>query len=93
MLDGNGNLTWLDRLKDSLRRRGENISSVEVEGIVMRHPAVVEAAVVGVPSELGEDDILLFVTVRPRSHWITPSCSTSALSGCRTSVYRDMSRS
>ncbi|EID13474.1 AMP-binding protein [Mycobacterium xenopi RIVM700367] len=65
VLDGNGNLTWLDRLKDSLRRRGENISSVEVEGIVMRHPAVVEAAVVGVPSELGEDDILLFVTVRP----------------------------
>ncbi len=67
MLDGDGNLTYLDRIKDSLRRRGENISSVEVESIVMRHPAVVEAAIVGVPSELGEDDILLFVTVRPEA--------------------------
>jgi crotonobetaine/carnitine-CoA ligase len=64
VLDGDGNLTYLDRVKDSLRRRGENISSVEVESIVMRHPAVLEAAVVGVPSELGEDDILLIVTLR-----------------------------
>ncbi|WP_292990349.1 AMP-binding protein [Mycobacterium sp.] len=65
VLDGDHNLTYVDRVKDSLRRRGENISSVEVETVVMRHPAVLEAAVVGVPSELGEDDILLFVTVRP----------------------------
>jgi crotonobetaine/carnitine-CoA ligase len=67
VLDSDGNLTYLDRVKDSLRRRGENISSVEVENIVMRHPAVAEAAVVGVPSELGEDDILLLVTVRPEA--------------------------
>ncbi len=64
-LDDDGNLTYLDRLKDSLRRRGENVSSVEVESVVRRHPAVAEAAVVGVPSELGEDDILLIVTLRP----------------------------
>ncbi|HTI78036.1 MAG TPA: AMP-binding protein [Mycobacterium sp.] len=64
-LDGHGNLTYVDRVKDSLRRRGENVSSVEVEQIVMRHPAVLEAAAVGVPSELGEDDILVLVTVRP----------------------------
>jgi crotonobetaine/carnitine-CoA ligase len=64
-LDGHGNLTYVDRVKDSLRRRGENVSSVEVEQIVMRHPAVLEAAAVGVPSELGEDDILVVVTVRP----------------------------
>jgi carnitine-CoA ligase len=55
----------VDRIKDSLRRRGENVSSVEVETVVMRHPAVAEAAAVGVPSELGEDDILLIVTLRP----------------------------
>jgi crotonobetaine/carnitine-CoA ligase len=67
MLDGEGNLTYLDRVKDSLRRRGENVSSVEVESIVMRHPAVLEAAVVGVPSELGEDDILLIVTSHPNA--------------------------
>jgi len=57
----------VDRVKDSLRRRGENISSVEVETVVMGHPAVLEAAVVGVASDLGEDDILLFVTVRSDS--------------------------
>jgi crotonobetaine/carnitine-CoA ligase len=63
-LDAEENLTYLDRIKDSLRRRGENVSSVEVERIVMRHPAVAEAAAIGVPSELGEDDILLVVTLR-----------------------------
>ena len=64
-LDGHGNLTYVDRVKDSLRRRGENVSSVEVEQVVMRHPAVLEAAAVGVPSELGEDDILVVMTLRP----------------------------
>jgi crotonobetaine/carnitine-CoA ligase len=62
---GDQNLTYVDRIKDSLRRRGENVSSVEVEAVVMRHPAVAEAAAVGVPSELGEDDILLIVALRP----------------------------
>jgi crotonobetaine/carnitine-CoA ligase len=65
VLDDEQNLTFLDRAKDCLRRRGENISSVEVESAVLCHPAVAEAAVVGVPSELGEDDILLIVTLRP----------------------------
>jgi carnitine-CoA ligase len=63
-LDYDGNLTYVDRVKDSLRRRGENVSSVEVETTVMRHPAVLEAAAVAVPSELGEDDILVVVTLR-----------------------------
>jgi carnitine-CoA ligase len=65
VLDSDDNLTYVDRVKDSLRRRGENISSVEVEQAVMRHPDVLEAAAVGVPSDLGEDDILVVVTVRP----------------------------
>ena len=64
-LDADQNLTYVDRVKDSLRRRGENVSSVEVETVVMHHPAVAEAAAVGVPSELGEDDILLVVTMPP----------------------------
>jgi crotonobetaine/carnitine-CoA ligase len=64
-LDADDNLTYVDRAKDSLRRRGENVSSVEVEQAVMRHPAVLEAAAVGIPSELGEDDILVVVTVAP----------------------------
>jgi crotonobetaine/carnitine-CoA ligase len=65
ILDRDQNLTYLDRVKDSLRRRGENVSSVEVEQTVMRHPAVGEAAAVGIPSELGEDEILVVVTLRP----------------------------
>ncbi|MCV7030755.1 AMP-binding protein [Mycobacterium sherrisii] len=64
-LDAQQNLTYLDRIKDSLRRRGENVSSVEVERTVLDHPAVAEAAVIGVASELGEDDILLVVVPRP----------------------------
>ncbi|WP_102142021.1 AMP-binding protein [Mycobacterium hubeiense] len=65
VLDEDQNLTYVDRVKDSLRRRGENVSSVEVETTVTRHPAVAEAAAVGVPSELGEDDILVVMTLRP----------------------------
>lgn len=64
VLDDEGNLTFADRVKDSLRRRGENVSSVEVETTVMKHPAILEAAAVGVPSDLGEDDILVLVTLR-----------------------------
>jgi crotonobetaine/carnitine-CoA ligase len=64
MLDTDQNLTYVDRVKDSLRRRGENVSSVEVEQTVMGHPAVHEAAAVGVPSDLGEDDILVVLTLR-----------------------------
>src|SRR5258705_4600830 len=63
-LDGDQNLTYVDRVKDSLRRRGENVSSIEVETTVMRHPAVLEAAAVGIPSELGEDDIPVVITLR-----------------------------
>lgn len=64
-VDGGGNLTYVDRVKDSLRRRGENVSSVEVEQTVMRHPSVLEAAAVGIPSDLGEDDVLVLVALRP----------------------------
>jgi carnitine-CoA ligase len=64
-LDLNQNLSYLDRVKDSLRRRGENVSSVEVETVVTQHPAVSEAAAIGVPSALGEDDILLVVALQP----------------------------
>jgi crotonobetaine/carnitine-CoA ligase len=65
ILDSDGYLSYVDRVKDSLRRRGENVSSVEVEQTVMRHPAVLQAAAVGIPSDLGEDDILVVVTLRP----------------------------
>ncbi len=52
-----GAFAFVDRLKDCLRRRGENISSFEVEQAIDHHPAIVESAVHAVPSELGEDDL------------------------------------
>jgi crotonobetaine/carnitine-CoA ligase len=60
-LDAEGWLWYADRKKDAMRRRGENISSFEVEQALLRHPEVAEVAAVGVPSELGEDDVMVFV--------------------------------
>ena len=67
-LDADGNFYFVDRLKDAIRRRGENISSFEVEAIVNSHPDVVESAAVAVPSDLGEDDVKVVVVRRPGSH-------------------------
>ena len=63
--DEDGNFYFVDRLKDSIRRRGENVSSLELEQEVMRHPKVLEAAAVGVPSEWGEEDIRVVAVLRP----------------------------
>ena len=59
--DEEGNFYFVDRAKDAIRRRGENISSFEVEADVMQFPSVREAAAVGVPSELSEDEVLVAV--------------------------------
>jgi crotonobetaine/carnitine-CoA ligase len=63
--DADGNFYFVDRLKDTLRRRGENISSFEVESLVLDHPDVLECAAVAVPSELTEDDLKIVVVLRP----------------------------
>lgn len=60
-VDADGFYYFVDRKKDALRRRGENISSYEVESVLMGFPGVVEAAAVATPSELGEDEIIAFV--------------------------------
>lgn len=52
-----GAFAFVDRKKDSLRRRGENVSSFELEQAIDAHPVIVESAVVAVASDLGEDDI------------------------------------
>jgi crotonobetaine/carnitine-CoA ligase len=59
--DAAGNYFFADRIKDAIRRRGENISSYELEAVVATHPAVREAAAVAVPSPVGEDDVLVVV--------------------------------
>jgi len=63
--DEAGNLFFTDRLKDAIRRRGENISSMEVEAEILAHPDVREAAVVAVPNEISEDDVLAIVSPVP----------------------------
>jgi carnitine-CoA ligase len=62
--DEDGYFYFIDRKKDYLRRRGENISSFEVESAIAKHPAVLEAAVVGVASELSEDEVKAVVVLR-----------------------------
>ncbi len=59
--DEDGNFFFVDRIKDAIRRRGENISSFEVENEVVAHPEIAEAAAIPVASELGEDDVMIVV--------------------------------
>ena len=63
--DDAGYLYFVDRKKDVIRRRGENISSQEVEEVIKRHPSALDCAVIAVPSELGEDEVKAYITPRP----------------------------
>jgi len=64
-LDEDGYFAFHGRLTDSIRRRGENISALEVEELVTAHASVLEASAIGVPSELTEEDVAVFVVLRP----------------------------
>ncbi len=66
-MDEDGYLFFVDRKKDIIRRRGENISSQEVEDVIKRHPDVLDCAVIAVPSELGEDEVKAYVARRQES--------------------------
>jgi crotonobetaine/carnitine-CoA ligase len=59
-----GTLWIVDRKKDSIRRRGENVSSLELEAAIDRHPAVEHVAVHAVPSEMGDDEVKACLVVR-----------------------------
>ncbi len=63
--DSDGYFYFVDRKKDALRRRGENISSFEVERAVNTHPKVLESAAVAVQSELAEDEVKICVVLKP----------------------------
>jgi len=65
--DADGHFRFVDRLKDAIRRRGENISSFEVEQVLLSHPDVGNAAVFPVPSEFAEDEVMAAVVRRPGS--------------------------
>ncbi len=66
--DEDGYYYFVDRKKDVIRRRGENLAPYDVETVLNRHPAVFESVVVGVPSPLGEEDVKAFVQLRPSAH-------------------------
>lgn len=63
--DENGVLRFVDRKKDAVRRRGENISSVELEAAIRKHPAIAEVAVCAVQSDLGDDDVRAVLVIEP----------------------------
>jgi crotonobetaine/carnitine-CoA ligase len=63
--DADGYFRFVDRLKDAIRRRGENISSYEVEQVLLSHPLVATAAVYPVSSALAEDEVMAAIVVRP----------------------------
>jgi crotonobetaine/carnitine-CoA ligase len=63
--EGDGTYTFVGRKKEVIRRRGENLAPAEVEAALARHPAVVDAAVIAVPSDLSEDDVKAFVVAAP----------------------------
>jgi acyl-CoA synthetase (AMP-forming)/AMP-acid ligase II len=59
-----GNIRFVERLADGYKHNGFNVSSVEVEGVLMRHPAVAEAAVTGIPDPISGEQGMAFVVLR-----------------------------
>jgi carnitine-CoA ligase len=64
-VDPGGTYTFVARKKEVIRRRGENLSPLEVEEVLLAHPAVQDCAVVGVPSDLSEEEVKAFVVAAP----------------------------
>jgi crotonobetaine/carnitine-CoA ligase len=64
-MDEEGNFFFVDRVKDALRRRGENISSYELEISLLQHPDIAEVAISAVASEVMEDDVKATIVLRP----------------------------
>lgn len=71
-MDEDGWCYFVDRMKDIVRRRGENVSSLEVELVLNSHEDVMESAVIGIPSELTDEEIVAFVVPKP-GHNLVPS--------------------
>lgn len=85
--DDDGFFYFVDRKKDYLRRRGENISSFEMEAAFASHPDIAEVAVHAVPSDKGEDDVKITAILKPGAtltaeslfHWSTSAVPYYAL--------------
>ena len=86
-LDEDGWFYFVDRMKDAIRRRGENISSFEVEAAVNQHPAVQESAAIGVPSSSsGSSHACRFMVLALRSS-STRCPRRRRRSGCASTCY------
>lgn len=64
-MDEDGFFYFVDRAKDTIRRRGENVSSWEIETVIDAHPAVLESAAYGVPDEVSEEEVAVAVVLKP----------------------------
>ena len=62
--DIDGHYYFVTRKKDIIRRRGENIAGLELDRVINSHPAVGEAAAVGVPSDMGDEEVLAAVALK-----------------------------
>ncbi len=85
--DAEGNLFFHGRLTDSVRVRGENVSAWEVEHVAAAHPAVEDCAMIGVATDVGEQDIKLFV--KPRGGMAVDLAQLSAWLGARLAPYQN----
>jgi crotonobetaine/carnitine-CoA ligase len=63
--DADGDLVFVGRKKDSIRRRGENIAAFEIERIVNEHPDIAESAAIGVPNDLADEDVMIVLVLKP----------------------------
>lgn len=75
-VDEDGFYYFKDRKKDAIRRRGENVSSWEVEQVLLEHPAVDAAAAVPYPSPVEEDDVRVIVSLHPGAEVSAPDLAT-----------------
>jgi acyl-CoA synthetase (AMP-forming)/AMP-acid ligase II len=85
-LDADGYVQVLDRMKDMIIRGGENIYSPEVEGVLVQHPSVVDAVVVGVPDEVMGERVRAVVVLRPGE--VLPLDTLRAWAGARLADYK-----
>ncbi|MCF8568400.1 AMP-binding protein, partial [Alicyclobacillus tolerans] len=63
-MDEEGYFYFVDRLKDMIKRSGENVAAGEVEKVILEHPAVFDCAVIGVPDEVRDESIVAYVILR-----------------------------
>lgn len=84
--DADGWIYYIGRRAETIRRRGENISSFEIEEVLKLHPDVLDAAAYGVPSELTEDDVMVAIVTRPAAS-LDPD---DLIDFCRTRMARHM---